>query len=182
MTIKAKDIIFFLGMTILSVVAFGYGWSIIPSPMEQTQRAFDAQRTQDLQSIQYSIDTYTSNYNKLPDHLEQIRDTSYSRDLAFTDPETQKPYEYSIINIFTYKICATFATNTKEQTTNKKSISYDDSYFYENREYNHPSGYFCFEKIVPNLKTPPSPTPSVAIFNINSNSVASPPPTFIELK
>jgi hypothetical protein len=151
MIVKTKDKIFFGGITLLAVFAFGYGLSLIPSPLEARNRQYDDQRVSDVQALQYSIEDYARENYKLPDTLDQTSRAYTSSTLSKTDPETKAPYEYAKVNQFQYQLCATFGTNTTNLT---KKDRYSDpyNYNYDNPEYTHPKGRHCFTKTVAELE------------------------------
>src|SRR6185437_8532699 len=143
--LNKKDIIALSYITILSLIAVVYGFSIIPSPAKEQVIATDAKRVSDLSNIQTTVDNYYQTHNVLPTTLDQLKSQAYSPStpLDKTDPQTNKPYEYTVMSQYNYQLCATFATDsTKDQTDPNDTTSV--SYPVYNGDFTHPAGHFCF--------------------------------------
>ena len=156
---KRNSIIMLIFATILTVVALIYGFSAIPSPMQQRVLKLDHKRVSDLGQLQYSVEDYYQNNGILPQTLDVLEENSYSpsETLDKTDPETKKPYEYTLVTPNSYKLCATFTTDSSQQ-----SSSYDDeNYTYDTykSKFKHPKGYYCFTLHVRANLYNPSPIP-----------------------
>src|SRR5689334_14627785 len=125
---KIQDIIVLIVVTILSVLAGIYGFSRIPSPAKQHAIKLDHKRIADLANIQYSITDYAQTNDALPTSLDQVKTQRYSTTpLEKTDPETNVPYEYTVISSTSYQLCATFTTDSSKEDANY----YDsDNYVY----------------------------------------------------
>ena len=138
-----KDIIAFGYITLLSIIAVAYAFSIIPSPAKEQIIATDAKRVSDLSDIQTAVDNYYQTHNKLPATLDNLKTKAYdpSTPLVKTDPKTNQPYEYTVTSTYGYKLCATFATDsTKEQPDPNDSTTYP----VYSGDFTHPEGHFCF--------------------------------------
>jgi hypothetical protein len=108
----------FVGLVVLLVTATAVaGLWISGSPAAERARRLDDRRTQDLQSISNSIDNYYNTNNlTLPPNLQTLiaaRDSYYVS--SITDPDTMAPYEYLIDTTSTYRLCATFTTDSQGQ-------------------------------------------------------------------
>lgn len=155
-----KDILALSYITILSVVAVVYGFSIIPSPVTERVIATDHKRVVDLANIQTAVDNYYQNNNStLPPNLDSITTQAYdgSTPLAKTDPDTKQPYEYHILDPYNYQLCATFTTDSNKEKPEQYDTTVPDYSSYKD-QFTHPVGHYCFSE----SETPPvsdSPTP-----------------------
>lgn len=140
MTVKlTKKDIFSLGyITIITIGALGYGFSEIPSPIDQRARNYDMQRVSDLQAIKSQIYTYQDTHSQLPESLDSLATKGSVAPLRKIDPETNVPYEYRKINDETYELCATFTTDSKD------AQEYANSYMYYEEDFYHGVGRTCF--------------------------------------
>lgn len=78
------------------------------SPEKERSRQFDAARVSDLQQITFALDAYFNYQNRLPSTLEELlarRDYPIS---SILDPWSRNPYEFTVIDADTYKLCAIF--------------------------------------------------------------------------
>ncbi|HZE87697.1 MAG TPA: hypothetical protein VE090_05865 [Methylomirabilota bacterium] len=140
-----KDLFSLIYITVLTVLAGVYGFMIIPSPALQRERLLDHKRVTDLGQIQYTIDDYYHKANQLPQTLEALSTNSYAPSTPLTkiDPQTSKPYEYQITNQLSYKLCATFTTDSSKEAPS----TYDDqNYNYTSfrDKFKHAIGTKCF--------------------------------------
>lgn len=69
---------------------------------------FDNQRVYDLQAIQSQTVYYWQQKNKLPQSLDDLRD-SISGFAPPLDPETDNPYPYRITGKLSFELCADFS-------------------------------------------------------------------------
>lgn len=151
-----KDLFFFIEMTMLTLVALGYGFSLIPSPMEQQTLRQDHQRIVDLGNIRYAIDTYYAEHQQLPTSLDflKARGTSYTGSaIKFSDPETNKPYAYTLTSPTTYRLCATFTTDNNSMPENKDFDAQNYEYATYRNEFIHTKGNVCFEEAVQEISS-----------------------------
>ena len=98
-----KAVIFVVALVIWS-------FSVIGTPNEQRAWRLDERRTQDLQSIQWSVISFWQQKEKLPETLGDMKDPISSYMIPF-DPEFQKgrAYEYRKTADMTFELCATFS-------------------------------------------------------------------------
>jgi len=101
----------FMGAAVLLVMlAVGYSFSIMGSPVKQRELRMDDKRVGDLQNIQWQVISYWQQKEKLPAKLEDLSNplTGYSLP---TPPEFEKGenYEYAVKSNLTFELCATFA-------------------------------------------------------------------------
>ena len=153
-------------VTLSAIIA---GFMIVGSPNTQRSLRFDSQRVNDLSNIQWQIVTYWQRAGNMPDSLYDLRDPISSLQIPL-DPETGKQYEYVSMNKdpLSFGLCATFdlASNFKNnavssQTQPIKAMNNDGlDYGWE-----HPAGYYCFEKKIDPKLYPRSGTVE-KLFNI----------------
>ncbi len=139
------------------------GFLIVGSPATQRQRRFDDQRIQDLQTLQSQIVNYWTLKQKLPDSLDELKD-SISGFTAPVDPETGQPYEYRTGDKLTFQLCADFriASALSEQRGSKflptPAMPYGRSGDVQNKNWTHGAGRACFSRTIdPELYKPQKP-------------------------
>ena len=113
---------------------------------------FDQQRVNDLSNIQWQIVTYWQRKGQLPSALSDLHD-SISGFSVPVDPETQQNYTYEVINTeaLSFQLCATF-DQPAEQQRNTKYVYPVAS---QDENWQHPKGYYCFERIIDKQLYPP---------------------------
>lgn len=145
-----KDKIALVYITLLTLFAVVYGFSIIPSPLRQQILAYDQQRVVDLGEIQSSVEDYYQTNNTLPNSLDDLSNTyDSSNQLDITDPQTKQPYEYTILNPTSYQLCAVFthsSLNEKQSPEETTSVANYPAFSYQ---FKHPAGHYCFTKQIP---------------------------------
>jgi hypothetical protein len=128
------------GVTITVIIlSFIGSFFIIESPSLARAKAYDRTRIQQLQNLRYNIENYYYQNKKLPINLEEL--TSENAYLQLKDPQTDKPYQYNVIDQNNYELCADFETSNKEP---------DYSQDFYAAEFAHEAGYYCFKlKVIP---------------------------------
>ncbi|MBI4117576.1 MAG: hypothetical protein HY453_00630 [Parcubacteria group bacterium] len=137
---------FFLALLIAAVVTVVTGGIFLSGkPSSQRDILLDDQRVSHLQSISFAIDRYWENHDKkLPADFESLGN---ERDIyvnSFSDPQTNATYEYSQTDETSYRLCATFARASEDTSLQTKPRALAPSTF-ENRFWDHPSGYHCYD-------------------------------------
>ncbi len=132
----------FAGVVIAAVIAVVVsGLLLAGSPAEERAHRIDMGRISSLQSIAAAIDRYYDLNNALPADLEALtkaRETYYIE--GITDPETGLPYEYVVRGTNVYDLCASFTTNSFDQ-----SPTHIEPYErWESRFWEHEAGRTCF--------------------------------------
>jgi hypothetical protein len=92
-----------LAVLVLGLVTAG-------SPRLERLRRLDELRLEDLRAIRQGIGNWTQKGRALPASLGALATDPDSPVLRLRDPETQKPYDYRLIDDRHYELCATFAT------------------------------------------------------------------------
>ena len=150
----------YLTLAIISAVvlaALVYGFTQVGSPGHRRALELDNERISGLTSIKSAVQGYHTKNKKLPTTLDDLlKDSNYSYlDERIQDPETEQKYEYSIVNQTSYKLCATFVTDSEDEK-NKKGGFRD---YYVDKEFKHPKGHHCFNLNVTAYNTYSSPSP-----------------------
>jgi hypothetical protein len=105
-------------------------------PTEIRQLRLDRLRTQDLQAMARSVQTYTRNHNALPPDITTL--ASDRQQGSWRDPETGNNYTYEVNGSQSYKLCAVFA---RKSTDNECC----------NEQWEHLTGLKCFEMRISKL-------------------------------
>ncbi len=134
---------------IIGLAAIVAGFFIIGTPAEQRQYRLDEERVNDLQAIQNDIlYTYHSAEEALPpdsDTLAQLLNYPLP-----TDPVTNQPYQYTLVDEKTFQLCADFAAATPDSDRNQynyyRPVPVGESP--NNWNWDHPAGNHCFTRIV----------------------------------
>lgn len=124
----------FVVIVIVSIVlAVGYALYLIGTPQQQRTLQFDRTRASDLEQISSGVARYWATNEELPKTLEDLKAQSFVFIRSIEDPETQEPYEYTIIDENSYKLCAVFKTKS-------------DSKIFSQQQWNHAAERTCFER------------------------------------
>ena len=150
---------------------------IVGSPKQARLLQLDQQRISDLQNIQGQIVNYWQRKEQLPNNVSDLSD-SISGYIVPNDPETNKPYEYSVkvpkprdgagIPVaegdlgnaadLKFELCAAFTLDSKNQEglRGTKSIpAYPNSYGEYQQNWDHSAGRVCFERTIDKQLYPP---------------------------
>jgi len=84
---------------------------IMEPPSQQRKRKLDTRRVNDLQNITRGVETYWKRHKAIPPNLNALSKDPGS-DITFTDPATSVPYGYEVTGSKSYKLCATFETDS----------------------------------------------------------------------
>ena len=156
------------------------------SPFELRDKRFDQAKLKNIHLISSSIESYYAANNKLPQKIEDLfkdqRDILGGTRDDYKDPETNKEFEYSAKDDYSYQICADFSSDS---TVNPDYAT--NGYRRNLNEYK--KGRHCFDLIVAgheNYMSSPTPTPAATPINTKTISgqpllvpspTATPPPT-----
>jgi hypothetical protein len=146
--------------TVVFLVAVIWGFAIVGSPAAQRDRRFDEQRISDLSDIHEAILRHVREVGPargadaagaerrlkrpLPESLEMVVEVAIDLRPNTTDPETGRPYEYTVTGESTYELCAEFVTERDRR----------DRPFW-----NHPAGRHCFSFDALDDGSGPTPMP-----------------------
>ncbi len=140
---KAKLIALITEIVILGSVVLGI--VLIGSPSKQRDFANDRQRVMNLESTQSEIVNFYQAKGRLPKTLEEMVDPLVGG-VVFTDPETNEAYEYEVTGPLSFKICATFKTDSKETKQTDSMVDFPMIAGMEHFE--HGVGEKCFERTI----------------------------------
>jgi hypothetical protein len=88
----------------------------IGSPAEQRQLRLDAQRVDDLTRLASAVNRYWDERGALPASADELVDGRRLTRLPL-DPSTDQPYEYRVIDMRRFELCATFTRRSREEDT-----------------------------------------------------------------
>lgn len=110
--------------------------AIIGPPSKQREAKIDARRLQDLGRIESAIDLHAGQHGTLPADLPGLAGQPGQR-ISTADPVDGTPYEYRITGPSTYRLCATFFTDTADPRATTGQLA---------DEWNHGAGRQCFDR------------------------------------
>lgn len=139
-------------------VAVVSGFFLIGSPVSQRQLRDDAQRVNDLSSLQYQVLNHYQTTGTLPAQLGILND-SLSGYMVPNDPETGAAYEYAIKSVSTtslaFDLCATFVKESAALGNRKETPAiYSHDYGFGGSSWQHSVGRTCFARIIDTTKYP----------------------------
>ena len=127
-------------IAIVAVIVAGF--FIVGSPAHQRALRFDAERVEDLNSLQFQVIEHWRTKEALPESLDELHDDigGYT---APTDPSTKQPYDYTVTGELSFELCATFETSSERYDTDTRG--YNPGYL---KSWKHGQGYECFERTI----------------------------------
>ena len=131
-----------IAMSIVAILAIGYGVSYIETPAGVRDMRIDEQQIMDLQTIQYQIENYYTLNKELPNNLTDIKTGPRLPEAA-----EREAYSYEKTELG-FNLCATFARESQPQEFGWIP-PIDDTAFIKNRDdWSHGEGRYCFERVV----------------------------------
>lgn len=145
-----------LGAGLLVVITIASGFFIMGTPAQVRLYRIDAEKTSQLQDIQWQIVNYWQQQEKLPVALSELND-EISGYRVPVDPETGEAYVYELVSPLSFKLCATF--NAESQNVNQADLVrpvpggdlMSDSWWHE-------AGEQCFTRTIDPTRYPTYPT------------------------
>ncbi|MEK7612085.1 MAG: DUF5671 domain-containing protein [Patescibacteria group bacterium] len=122
------------------------GFFVAGSPFRQREIRFDQTRVANLQEIQWRIVNYWQQKDVLPKTLADLED-SISGFIVPQDPETGLPYEYNVQGALSFELCADFLRPATDAVIGR-STPFPAVPGEGLDTWNHPAGYFCFERTI----------------------------------
>ena len=110
---------------------------VMGPPSKQRETRLDARRVQDLQRIVQAVEAYHANHKALPADMATLA-AQPGWSVSTTDPQGGTPYAYEVSGERTYRVCASFTTDTAKATAAPWA---PDSW-------NHGIGRQCFQQSV----------------------------------
>lgn len=119
------------------------GFIIAGPPMRAHLARIDAQRLQDLDSVQQKILTYWQAKGELPTSLDQLKDdvVGYSPE---RDPNSGESYGYRKTGTTSFELCANFALQDSNAARSLPTWRQTGS----STSWNHDAGSYCFERTI----------------------------------
>lgn len=146
--INKAEKLFLIFLGTLALVAIIVPFASFTNPKKQLAIKLDQQRINQFNSIYGYIQNYYKSNAALPQNLEFISTADVTR-----DPETQVPFEYEILGQNTFKLCATFSSDSTE--TSIKGYRDTMPIYNEEVDYTHQKGFDCINfRISMNYPTP----------------------------
>ena len=119
--------------------------TVMDTPAQQREQRVDSRRVDDLQNIGNAVDAYHARNGALPADIGVVM-SQPGWNLAAADPVDGQPYAYEILGERSYRLCASFATDTADG--GQASLVID--------AWKHGAGRQCFKREAP---PPASATP-----------------------
>jgi len=133
---------------ILVIIAIILGFSVIGSPRTQRMMKQDQMRVSDLQNISNQVREYYRTSAKLPATLNEVASV-YSYGLQIEDRNSGAPYEYKVIDVTTFELCATFNMNSDDKREASPVYPYGDPYYNDYGVWSsYKAGESCFRQAV----------------------------------
>jgi len=119
----------------LVLAVFVSAWFFVEAPSVARAKRLDQVLLNNIYQLENSVNTYYSQYNRLPATLEEIKNSDvYFDEQNMTDPETGEVIVYRIQGEKIFSFCATFRTASEENNNSRPSVSGDKD---------HAAGYDC---------------------------------------
>jgi uncharacterized protein DUF5671 len=122
------------GVVAMALVAV-VGLVLLGSPGSARARELDQRRLRNVQALSAAVESYAADYGRLPPSLDALmsRPNAPRPATEVTDPVTDQPFEYAVLDSVHYRLCATFATrDTIGPIGGSKPF------------WSHPAGRHCF--------------------------------------
>lgn len=110
---------------------------VMGTPAQQRALRLDERRVADLQRVVDAARQHAGRTGALATDLTTLASRPGLR-LPITDPDTALPYEYAVQDARTFRVCATFATDTAMDTQRPRAS--------EEEDWLHPAGRHCFDR------------------------------------
>lgn len=135
-------IYFYASLSLVLVVLFS-AFFLVESPKEARLMKIDNQNIERLNNVEMAIQEYFNLNENLPENLQILTESSsiFIRNDYINNIETQKIFDYEILEDKKYQLCTDFNLSNKEN-------SGDNRYAYLSSSWLHDSGYFCFQRAI----------------------------------
>ena len=160
---KTKTVLIYLGIIIVFIAIIS-GFMVVGSPGKQRAIRFDNQRVSDLQNIQWQIVSHWQQKGKLPNSLEDLKDSISYQSIPI-DPENNSSYEYIVKDTMKFSLCSSFSLDSQDNK-GKGDYSYGGNRTSPRMMYpiigpsdnwDHKSSHSCFERTIDPEKYPVLP-------------------------
>lgn len=149
---RASYVNYGAGLVVLLVIVAGF--YIIGSPNTARLYRFDDQRVNDLTTIQYQVTNYWQAKQKLPESLAVLNDP-VTGTIVPTDPDTNASYRYEATGATSFKLCATFAKETRDAARSTTAPAYPENGMKGATNWQHGAGESCFDRVIDPSFYPP---------------------------
>jgi hypothetical protein len=131
---------YFYGSLVFVLAVFIASLFFVESPSATRDRKIDEQIINNFSSLEYAINDYYNQFNKMPVSLMEVKEESKSilRDEDLRDPESKELFEYKVTGETSFELCANFRTSNKDNDNAR--------YRYMPENNLHDSGYQCLER------------------------------------
>lgn len=139
--------VFSWAMVIVLIIGGASGFFVIGSPKTQRLIRLDQRRVNDLQMIQSQIVQYWQSKEKLPQNLDDLKNDITGVTIP-VDPQTNKSYEYSVLENLKFRLCAEF---NKDSVLDNYKVRYPMPVSYPlsgNENWEHGVGKVCFDRTI----------------------------------
>ncbi len=134
-----------IAIVVASVIG---GLVLVGSPREARARAADNIRTSQLSILQYDIAEFWRQEKTLPENLALLRPIEGEAGLP-KDPTTGAQFGYSVVNTSTFRLCATFETESISEESMyypRMGTEFSGPFIGNEQEWKHGVGETCFER------------------------------------
>ncbi|HEY4479147.1 MAG TPA: DUF5671 domain-containing protein [Candidatus Paceibacterota bacterium] len=149
-TPRSRNKVVAIIVSIIVLASIVSGFVIMGSPGSQRDRRLDEYRVNHLQSIQSEVIYYWQRKEKLPATLGDLEDPVRGFMMP-NDPETDAAYEYEILAPESFRLCATFKTDS----TATGKVPQPSGPYYGNETWSHGTGRVCFDRPIDKDLFPP---------------------------
>ncbi|MBU6414629.1 hypothetical protein KGQ34_00050 [Patescibacteria group bacterium] len=138
--------IFIYSVIIIVAASIVAGFFIVGSPQTERMRRFDQQRVENLTILQSEIINYWIQKDYLPTSLNDLKN-DITGFVPPSDPESNIPYNYRLINKLSFELCANFKTTSKKQPQ-AATAPIPAPYYEQNQNWSHDIGHICFTRTI----------------------------------
>ena len=124
----------------LVIAAVAGGLALVGSPEQARMEKLDRNRLSDLRRIAHRINVYWTRHNSLPQELGSLEKEGHPT-LDMSDPDTETPYPYRVVNEELFELCATFSTECRDDS--RRCADWHGEQ--DSRIRIHEAGEVCFE-------------------------------------
>ncbi|MCK9578042.1 DUF5671 domain-containing protein [bacterium] len=138
---KKFNLAYFIITCFFVLVVLISSFFIIESPAEARARKLDQKIINNFETIKRGLETYYRDNQKLPESLKVLEEQNYSYvdSKEFKEGESEKYYDYKVIEGKRFELCATF---------NSSSVIGGKETAYNSANWKHDKGYQCIPKTI----------------------------------
>lgn len=140
---REKDRVYAIIAGLVILISLILGFAVLGTPAEQRRMRFDADRVEDLSSIQSQIVEYWRNKGSLPENLASLNNDLPGYSVP-VDPRTSENYTYRKTTDLEFELCAHFETESMDDK-NTRHLSYG---YGMDETWKHEKGEVCFKRSI----------------------------------